>query len=172
VINLFALLNLLSLLYLIAILPTCVFSWMDHRAYSSTSRSLVHSCDPRCAKQTSIFARLFGTRVLRTNDYSATIPLKFGKFRATLRCHEYSISVITSLAQRVIHFGAVSNNSTTFCINETLARRSSSIYGSFQRSAPTEIGSSRFSRLNLSLPFLPFLFDKNKAYRIHPRAAQ
>jgi len=56
--------------------------------------------------------------------------IKFRKFCARLSTHEYSISVITLLPQRVIHFGAVSNNFTTFCINKMVAELSS-IYGSF-----------------------------------------
>lgn len=61
-----------------------------------------------------------------TNDYltSTTIPgLNSESFtRGSRARHEYSISVITLLPQRVIHFGAVSNNFTTFCINKTVAR--------------------------------------------------
>lgn len=66
-------------------------------------------------------------RLFNINDESG---IKFRKFRARLSTHEYSISVITLLPQRVIHFGTVSNNFTTFCINKTVAGFSS-IYGSF-----------------------------------------
>lgn len=83
--------------------------------------------------------------------------IKFRKFRARLLTHEYSISVITLLPQRVIHFGAVSNNFTTFCINKTVAGRSRRFMVHFCRVLRMEASDGLI--LSLSLSLFPSLFS-------------